>query len=195
MYGLVPVLAYLIGSIPTAYIAGRITRGVDIRCLGDGNVGMQNAFHQLGKKIGLLVGLIDIGKGAAVILIAQAAGSPELIVMLTGITAIIGHNWPVFLGFRGGRGESVTVGVLFVILTVPMLLVSVPGAISMLLRRNVILTAAFMFIPLPLACWWVGVSGDWIAYGTALPCMVGLTTYLRTRHALVCVKEEPAHRE
>ena len=102
---LIPILGYLLGSIPTAYIAGRLLRGRDIRQMGDGNVGAQNAFRQLGAKVGITVGIIDIGKGALAVLIAQAAGIPLVAVLITGAAAVVGHNWPVFLGVRGGRGE------------------------------------------------------------------------------------------
>ncbi len=65
---LIPILGYLLGSIPTAYVAGRLLRGRDIRQMGDGNVGAQNAFRQLGAKVGITIGIIDIGKGALAVL-------------------------------------------------------------------------------------------------------------------------------
>jgi len=110
---LIVILGYFLGSIPTAYVVGRVAKGIDIRQVGDGNVGAANAFHQLGKKIGVTVGLIDAGLA---VLIAQAADIPQETVLITGVAAIIGHNWPVFLGFRGGRGECTTIGVLLIIL-------------------------------------------------------------------------------
>ncbi|GAG44901.1 unnamed protein product, partial [marine sediment metagenome] len=67
---LIVILGYLLGSIPTGYIAGRFFGKVDIRRVGDGNMGAQNAFHQLGAKVGVVVGIIDAGKGALAILIA-----------------------------------------------------------------------------------------------------------------------------
>ncbi len=70
---LIVVLGYFLGSIPTAYIAGHLLKGRDIRQMGDGNAGARNAFHELGAKVGVAVGIIDAGKGALAVLIAQAA--------------------------------------------------------------------------------------------------------------------------
>ncbi len=74
---LIVVLGYFLGSIPAAYIAGHLLKGRDIRQMGDTNVGAANAFHQLGKKIGIAIGIIDAGKGALAVLIAQAAHIPQ----------------------------------------------------------------------------------------------------------------------
>jgi len=180
---LIVVLGYLLGSIPTAYIAGRFVKGVDIRQIGDGNMGAANAFRQLGAKVGVAVGIIDAGKGALAILIAQAASLPLVVVLLTGTAVVVGHNWPVFIGFRGGRGEATTIGVLLTLITQPMLIVGGVAISAIFFTRRVILgQGPFLFIPLPLVCWWLGVPGMLTAYGIALPCLVGFTHFLRTRH-------------
>jgi glycerol-3-phosphate acyltransferase PlsY len=181
---LIIILGYLLGSIPTAHIAGRILRGVDIRQVGDRNMGAANAFRQLGAKVGVAVGIIDAGKGALAILIAQLASLSQVTVLLTGAAAVIGHNWPVFLGFRGGRGESTTIGVLLTTITQPMLILAAPTILALFIFRNVILASAVLFIPLPFVCWGLGVPGVLIAYGIALPCLVGFTHFLRTRQAI-----------
>jgi len=174
-------LGYLLGSIPTAHIAGRVLKKVDIRQVGDGNMGAANAFRQLGAKTGVAVGIIDAGKGALAILIAQAASLPLAVVLLTGTAAVVGHNWPIFIGFRGGRGEATTIGVLLTTITQPMLILAGPTILALVIFRNVILASAVLFIPLPLVCWWLGVPGMLTAYGIALPCLVGFTHFLRTR--------------
>jgi glycerol-3-phosphate acyltransferase PlsY len=178
---LIIAIAYLIGSIPTAYLAGRRLKGQDIREMGDGNVGAQNAFRHLEPRTGVAVGFIDAGKGALAVLIAQAAGLPLLGVMLAGVAAIIGHNFPAFLGFRGGRGESTTIGVFLVMLTQPMLIASLLALVTLLRSKNVILASVVLFVSLPLAGWWLGLSGQLIAYSIALPGLVGVTHYTRTR--------------
>lgn len=175
------IIGYLLGSLPTAYIAGRILKGEDIRRMGDENSGAANAYHELGSKTGILVGLIDAGKGALAILIAQAGGASLTVVMFTGIAAVIGHNWPVFIGFRGGRGESTAIGVLLMLVTLPMLIMALPALLVLLWRKNVILASAVLFIPLSLVAWWTGTSGQLIIYSIALPCLVGFTHFLRTR--------------
>jgi len=181
---LIVISGYLLGSIPTGYIAGRIFKQVDIRKVGDGNMGAQNAFRQLGAGVGIAVGIIDAGKGALAILIAQAANLPQITVLLAGAAAVIGHNWPVFLRFRGGRGEATTIGVLLVTVTQPMLILAIPVIATLIIWRNVTLASAVLFVPLPFVCWWLGVPGALIAYGVALPCMVGFTHFLRTRQAV-----------
>jgi len=181
---LVVVLGYLLGSIPTAYIVGRIFKKVDIRRVGDGNMGAQNAFRQLGAKTGVAVGLIDAAKGALAILIAQAANLPQIAVLLAGAAAVIGHNWPIFLRFRGGRGEATTIGVLLATITQPMLILAIPVIATLVIWRNVTLASAVLFVPLPLVCWWLGVPGALVAYGVALPCLVGFTHFLRVRQTV-----------
>jgi glycerol-3-phosphate acyltransferase PlsY len=178
---LIVILGYLIGSIPTAYIIGRALKGVDIRQIGDGNMGAANTFRQLGPKAGVTVGLIDAGKGAAAVLIAQATGLSLFAVLLTGVAAVIGHNWPAFLGFRGGRGEATTIGVLLVTITQPMLFMAIPAIAAHFILRDTTKAGAVLFVPLPLICWLVGLSGALIAYSIALPCLVGITHFLRTR--------------
>ena len=181
MFWLIVVLGYFLGSIPTAHIAGRLLKGRDIREMGDGNVGAANAFYQLGAKTGISIFLIDAGKGALAILIAQAASLPVVAILFTGVAAVIGHNWPVFTGFRGGRGESTTIGVLLTIITQPMLIMIAPALAALFILRNVTKASAVLFIPLPLVCWWLGMPGLLIGYSIALPCLVGFTHFLRTR--------------
>jgi acyl phosphate:glycerol-3-phosphate acyltransferase len=185
MTWLIITLGYLLGSIPTAYIAGRIARGEDIRTVGDRNMGAQNVFRQLGPALGIPVGLIDMAKGILAILLAEAAGLPQIGVLLTGIAAVIGHNWPIFLGFRGGRGEATTIGILYALVTVPALIVTMPALITLWFSRNVTLSSVVAFVPLPFICWWMGISGTLIAYAIILLCVVALTHLLRTRHVII----------
>ncbi len=178
---LIVLLGYFLGSIPTAYVAGRLLKGGDIRQMGDGNVGAANAFHQLGAKVGIAVFFVDAGKGALAILIAQAANIPQAAVLFTGVAAVAGHNWPVFIGLRGGRGESIAIGVLLTLITQPMLILAGPALATLFIKRNVIIASCVLFIPLPLVCWGLGVSGALVAYSIGLPCLVGFTHFIRTR--------------
>ena len=182
---LIIILGYLLGSIPTAYIAGHVLKGVDIRQVGDNNMGAANAFRQLGPKTGIAVGLVDAGKGALVILVAQAANIPQVAILFTGVTVILGHNWPVFIGFRGGRGVSTSIGVLLAVITQPMLIVAGPAVLALLIRKNVTLACAILFIPLPLACWLLGLNGSLVLYSIALPSLIGFTHFLRVRHQAI----------
>ncbi|MFC1666624.1 glycerol-3-phosphate 1-O-acyltransferase PlsY [Candidatus Omnitrophota bacterium] len=110
--------AYLIGSTPTAYIFGRLLKGVDIRQLGSGNVGATNTFRVIGRIPGLMVLAIDILKGfvcvtyiANCVMYVSPAPRPEFYRVLMGLVAILGHNWPVFLKFKGGKGVATSAGV------------------------------------------------------------------------------------
>lgn len=124
------VIAYLLGSLSGSLILGRF-RGVDIRTQGSGNAGGTNAFRTQGWRFALGVVAIDIGKGAVAAGLAflppAAAGFEPLPVALAcGIACAIGHVWPVFFGFRGGKGAAVFVGVLAVCLpvSIPFLLLT-----------------------------------------------------------------------
>lgn len=114
----VVILSYLLGSFPTAILAGRIVMKDDIRNHGSGNAGATNVFRVMGWKPALIVVIIDIGKGvAATLLVARIAVSVSgldnmLIQLIAGIAAIIGHVWTVFAGFRGGKGMGTAFGVL-----------------------------------------------------------------------------------
>jgi len=178
---LIIAIGYLLGSIPTAYIAGHIFKGEDIRHIGDDNMGAANAFRELGSKTGITVGIIDAAKGALAVIIAQVSGMSQTVVMITGAAAVIGHNWPVFIGFRGGRGESTTIGVLVILVTQPMLILAGPAILTLLIKRNVVIASAVLFAPLSLVGWWVGTPAPLIVYSIALPCLVGFTHFLRTR--------------
>ena len=178
---LIIVLGYFWGSIPTAYIVSRLVRGVDIRQLGDANMGAANVYRELGAKVGIIVFCIDVGKGAIAVFIAQSANVHQLAVLATGFAAVIGHNWPVFIGFRGGRGVSATIGVFLIVITQPMLIMAGPTIIALLVTRKVIFSNALLFISLPLVCWLMGIPGLHVGYSITLPCLIGFTHYIRTR--------------
>lgn len=111
------VIGYLLGSIPSAYIASRWLTGRDIRRLGGGNVGGLNTFREIGPGAGLAVVVVDIGKGAAAVAIAYGLlGVSQPLVLLTGLAAVIGHNWMVWLKFSGGKGMGAAMGSLVVIM-------------------------------------------------------------------------------
>jgi acyl phosphate:glycerol-3-phosphate acyltransferase len=108
------VLAYLIGSIPVAYIFGRVLKNLDIREHGSGNMGATNAFRVLGKGPGMVVLILDIIKGIIpVTLLANVFGLGDaLSLVIIAVAVVAGHNWTVFLGFKGGKGMATSLGVL-----------------------------------------------------------------------------------
>lgn len=102
---------YLLGSIPSAYILGKLIKGIDIREHGSGNVGATNAFRVLGKWVALVVLLFDALKGILGVLFAQKVGGPWFVVF-AALVVMAGHNYSVFLGFKGGRGVATGAGIL-----------------------------------------------------------------------------------
>ena len=108
------ILSYLLGSIPTAYIAGRLYKKIDIREHGSGNVGATNVFRVLGKEAGIIVLVIDILKGLlAVSVLANILGLTEVWQrVVLALAAVSGHNWTIFLQFKGGKGMATSLGVL-----------------------------------------------------------------------------------
>jgi acyl phosphate:glycerol-3-phosphate acyltransferase len=146
-------LGYLLGSIPSAYLAGRWTKNADIRQMGGGNMGALNATRELGSLIGAAVLLFDVAKGAAPILIAKAFGVSYSWVYAAGLASIIGHCWPLFLKFRGGKGAATALGVFAVLAPLP-LLCSLPiGLIVIWITSNVTLGMAVGFLFLPVFLW------------------------------------------
>ncbi|MFH1397676.1 MAG: glycerol-3-phosphate 1-O-acyltransferase PlsY [Candidatus Omnitrophota bacterium] len=112
------LVSYFIGSIPTAYIFGRLLKGIDIRWVGSGNVGATNASRVLGKKIGVIILFLDILKGLLPVIflgdfiVVRSTLNQELLRIILGLSCIIGHNWTIFLEFKGGKGIATTLGVL-----------------------------------------------------------------------------------
>jgi glycerol-3-phosphate acyltransferase PlsY len=117
---LIALLSYLMGSVPAGYIAGRFA-GIDIRRVGSGNIGATNVLRVLGKPYGYAVFLFDFCKGFGAvrmsILIINAAHpgnqESELVGIMAGVLCVLGHTYPVWLGFKGGKGVATSVGVLF----------------------------------------------------------------------------------
>lgn len=105
-------LSYLVGAIPTSYLAGKWFRGIDLREHGSKNLGATNVFRIMGWKFAVPVALIDIAKGAVpVLVLAPAVSTNELFPLLCGVLAVVGHVFSVFVGFKGGKGVATSAGV------------------------------------------------------------------------------------
>ena len=131
------LLAYLAGSIPLAYVAGRAARRIDIRRYGSGNAGASNVWVQVGKLAGLAVGAFDIlAKGALPSYLAFEFGSSPWVAAAAGLAAVAGHNWSIFLGLTGGRGVAVATGVLLALAWKALLAALLVAAIGWLVTRS-----------------------------------------------------------
>lgn len=105
-------MGYGVGSIPTGLIVGRIARGIDIREFGSGKTGFTNVVRTVGTRWGVVALVGDLAKGIVPIVIARLISDEPYVVATTGLAVAIGHDWPVFAGFRGGRGVAASYGVL-----------------------------------------------------------------------------------
>ena len=144
------ILGYLLGSIPSGWLAGRWLKGIDLREIGSGSTGATNVLRHVGKGPALIVFLIDVGKGAAAVLIARALGLGDWIQVLAGLTALAGHIWPVWLGFKGGKAVATGLG-LFLGLAWPVGLASFGVFLAVFsLSRYVSLASVLAAISLPL---------------------------------------------
>jgi len=154
------IIGYLLGSIPTAYIVSRLRKGIDIRTVGSRNMGGANVMREIGTPEGVFVGLIDIAKGAVAILIAQALNISELWVFGAGFAALVGHNFPVFAGFRGGKGSATVIGIFLVLapeaILVTLVVVVIPFFTTRKFSAAILIGIALVvvgFVLLPLFIW------------------------------------------
>jgi len=177
----VVLLGYLVGSFPSAYLAGRLMGGVDIRHVGDHNAGVVNVYREISPSAGVAVLLIDVGKGLLAVQIAAAFVS-QWVVLLSGVAAVAGHNWPLYIGFKGGKGLATTIGVLTMLMPQAMLILLAIAAVPFLVTRDTVLMGALLFVPLPIVAWFMGAPGMLIGYSIGLPCLVGFAHLLTTRH-------------
>lgn len=111
-YVLISLVSYLLGSIPFGLLVGKWWAKVDVRKHGSGNIGMTNVLRTAGWFCALLTLIGDMGKGMLAVVLAKTFGSDGTFALIAGILAVIGHNWPVFLRFRGGKGIATIAGVL-----------------------------------------------------------------------------------
>ena len=112
---------YILGSIPTSYIMGKLIKGIDIRNFGSGNAGATNALRILGTKVGVSTLIMDIGKGFLAVNIARLIihQPSDLILIITGLFAILGHIFTIFLKFKGGKGVATSAGVFIALVPIP----------------------------------------------------------------------------
>ena len=131
------IIGYLLGSFPAAYIIAKYRKGIDIREVGVRNMGGANVIREVGKWAGALTLVFDIGKGAVSIYIAQLLGVSLPWVLAAGFAAMLGHNYPVYIGFRGGKGIATVMGIFFVLSPLAMAGTAVIIGILILITRSI----------------------------------------------------------
>jgi len=180
------IISYLLGSIPTAYIFGRIIKGIDIRDFGSGNVGATNVFRVLGPAWGIFVLILDILKGIIPVtaladyFIGYTEISPEILRIVFGFACVCGHNWTLFLRFRGGKGVATTLGVLIGLATAVaelrliLLLVILVWLAVFLILRFVSVASVASALSFPVFVFVFHRSKELLALGIALAILIVL---------------------
>ena len=162
------IIAYLLGSIPSAYIVGRMRKGTDIRETGSRNMGAMNVFYSVGFWWGLLVLITDVGKGAAAMGIALALGVSEVAQFFVGATAVLGHAFPVFLRFRGGKGGATCIGVLTVLMPWGLPISFGVFCVILLITRFPTLSYSVSLVTYPLIGWLIHDRWVLVVYSVGL---------------------------
>ncbi len=161
-------VAYLLGAVPFGLLVARRQGGVDLRRVGSGNIGATNVLRAVGRGAAALTLLGDIGKGAAAVAVGKAAGAAPGVLALVGLTAVLGHVFPVTLRFRGGKGVATTLGVVLVAMpVVGALLLLIWLAVAGLTRYSS-LSALVAALALPIFAWLLDGRPAMILLGIAL---------------------------
>lgn len=164
-YLLVIIASYLIGSIPNGLIIGSTFYKTDLRQLGSKNIGATNAYRVLGPWPAFWVFLTDALKGVAGVLIGHYLGHSGLAELAGGIGAISGHNWSVFLGFKGGRGVATGLGVIAILVPNVTLFVFLVWAVIVYFTRYVSLASIVAAALVPISMWLLGVKQEFFYFG------------------------------
>jgi glycerol-3-phosphate acyltransferase PlsY len=167
------IVSYFIGSIPTGYLVARLIKGVDIRSVGSGSIGATNVRRVMGHGWAVFVSIVDMLKGSLVLLVtATTVTTAPVLLSLAGFAAVMGHNFPVWLKFRGGKGVATTYGVVFFLQPYESFAVTLmSGAIwyaIMTTTRYVSLASIVSLLALPVFFWMLDVPVPFIVVSLAL---------------------------
>lgn len=149
---LILILAYLIGSIPFSLIIGRLFKGIDIRDHGSGNVGATNVLRTVGKKEAALALIADMLKGVLPVLLAIFV-LEDFWIAATAVLVVLGHVFPVFAGFKGGKGVATSLGALIVIIPTAVIISVIVWFLVLAVFRYASLASIIAAVALPTACW------------------------------------------
>ncbi|CAM4279086.1 glycerol-3-phosphate 1-O-acyltransferase PlsY [Paenibacillus phoenicis] len=156
------IVCYLLGSVSFSVVLAKALKGIDIRQHGSGNAGATNTLRVLGKGPAILVLALDVLKGIAAVWIGRWLGDGvEWIASLCGIAAIVGHNWPLYFRFRGGKGIATTIGVMATLFFFPALYAGIIAILSIVITRYVSLGSLIFVFLTPI---FLAVSGEFGPY-------------------------------
>ena len=165
-------VGYGLGSIPTGLLIARWQAGVDIRQHGSGNIGMTNVLRAVGKGAAVLTLAGDLAKGLIPVLLARAWLTSPWTIGLVALAAIIGHMYPLFAGFQGGKGVATSLGAFIPLLPGPLLIACVVFAASMAFRRQVSVGSLAAAASLPLAAMFWGAPVAYVVYTAAAAALI-----------------------
>lgn len=177
------LMAYLIGGIPFGLIFSRM-KGVDLRQVGSGNIGATNALRGAGKGVAILTLLGDILKGTAAVALGRALEAGPEIEGILGILAVLGHNFPALLRFRGGKGVATSLGVILIYAPKAGILTVFIWLIVALVTRYSSLGALVSFGALPFVMWFIGYDGVRVAVAAFLAALIAARHHGNIRRLL-----------
>jgi glycerol-3-phosphate acyltransferase PlsY len=148
--------AYLLGSVSFGYLIVRFLRGEDVRRSGSGNAGATNVYRLAGTPAGVAVLLLDVGKGAAAVALARALGEPEAVVGAAALAVVLGHAFPVYFGFRGGKGVATSIGAFTALAPLAALAAVLAFFAVVVWQRRVSLGSMVGAVLFPVLVWWLG---------------------------------------
>jgi len=185
------LISYIIGSIPFSYIITRLFKGKDIRKLGTKNVGAMNAVSVAGLIPGLIALFLDVSKGALVVYLTEKITGSLAVSLFAGLFAVAGHNWPIFLKFKGGKGIATAIGILLLKSPLSILilyLIIIP--IIILITNDSFMSASVGFLIFPLILWFLEKNIWFLIFGILLALIIvirhlnELKTYFEGRREL-----------
>ena len=181
-------LSYLVGAIPWSFLAGKLAGGIDLRRVGSGNLGASNTFRALGARVALPVLLLDIAKGLAAPLgfarlrIDAPPVDAATLAALAGVAAIVGHIFPVYLGFRGGKGIATTAGVFAALEPQAFLFCFAAFCVGFAMSRGIVSVGSLLSsLALTPAIWFVGARRGGVSW-SHLILAAGLTLLIWLKH-------------
>ena len=186
------LISYLIGSIPNGIIIGKLLCGIDIREHGSKNIGSTNAIRVLGKKVGFLVFFLDVFKGMVMIIVARILHSNDIFFkdaiitnnlnvdyLIIGVSAIIGHSFSIFIGFKGGKAVATSLGVISIICPIASILCLITFVITLFISGFVSLASTFAAITVTTTMW--------IFYGVGVEEKSFLTYFISKQSLPACI--------
>jgi len=179
----------MLGSIPTAFIVAKLRKGIDIREVGRGNMGAANVMRAIGLWEGFIVAVVDLGKGAAAIIVGQALGVSQPWLLGAGGAALLGHSFPVYIGFRGGQGVATVIGVVCVLSPLVAGICCGIIGVTWLLVHHIFASIAITAPFFPLIMWLVEGSPELVLFALAIVLFIGFRSRHGLKEMMVAIKD------